>query len=159
MRERLTALALTGNKVATGDLLQREYVDQGEDIEHVGEVQVLLGPDGPVALVEITRVETHRFIDVPWEFAYDEGEGPTSIEGWREGHWSYYEHERVVVSNDCIFVCVWFRIISDPRQAWPTSDQLSNYVPIDVAEVSVPEILDEVTSRNPDLAVGRVRHD
>jgi uncharacterized protein YhfF len=54
MRERLTALALNGDKVATGDLLQGEYVDQGEDVEHVGEVQVLLGPDGPAALVEIT---------------------------------------------------------------------------------------------------------
>jgi len=113
MRERLTALALNGNKVATGDLLQREYVDQGEDVEHVGEVQVLLGPDGPVALVEITQVETHRFIDVPREFAYDEGEGSTSIEDWREGHRSYYEQEGVFVSDDSLFVCVWFRIVAD----------------------------------------------
>lgn len=32
--------------------------------------------------------------------------------------------------------------------AGPIGRQLSNYVPIDVDEASIPEILDEVTSRN-----------
>jgi uncharacterized protein YhfF len=37
--------------------------------------QALLDDDGDVvAVVEITRVETHRFVDVPWEFADAEGE-------------------------------------------------------------------------------------
>ena len=112
MQNRLTRFALAGEKVATGALLQQEYLDQREPVEVPGERQVLLGPDGsPAATVEITRVETHRFIDVPWEFARDEGEGFTSIEHWRSGHISFYEGEGIVVDGNSPLVCVWFRII------------------------------------------------
>ena len=112
MRSRLTSAALAGEKIATGALLQQEYLDESEAVEVPGERQVLLGPDGAAtAIVEVTRVETHRFIDVPWEFANDEGEGFTSIEHWRAGHRSFYEHEGVIVSDDSLFVCVWFRIV------------------------------------------------
>ncbi len=116
MRDRLTGAALTGQKTATGALLQQEYLDEQESVESPGEVQVLLGSDGTAAaLVEVTRIETYRFSDVPWEFARDEGEGFTSIEQWRAGHRSYYEQEGVNVSDDSLFVCVWFRIAADPR--------------------------------------------
>jgi uncharacterized protein YhfF len=116
MQNRLTRAALAGEKVATGALLQQEYLDELEPVESPGERQVLLGSDGgAVAVVEVTRVETHRFIDVPWEFARDEGEGFTSIQHWRAGHRSYYEKEGVLVSDDTQFVCVWFRIIGDQK--------------------------------------------
>jgi uncharacterized protein YhfF len=116
MQHRLTRAALAGEKVATGALLQQEYLDQLEPVELPGERQVLLGPEGgAAAIVKVTRVETHRFIDVPWEFARDEGEGFTSIEHWRSGHLSYYEKEGVIVSDDSKFVCVWFRIVADQR--------------------------------------------
>jgi uncharacterized protein YhfF len=116
MRDRLTRAALAGQKVATGALLQAEYLDEREPVELPGERQVLLGSDGGArAVVEITRVETHRFIDVPWEFAHDEGEGFTSIEHWRSGHRSYYETEGIAISDDSLFVCVWFRIIDSGR--------------------------------------------
>ena len=115
MRNRLTEAALAGQKTATGALLQQDYLDEQESVESPGEVQVLLGVDGTAAaLVHITRVETYRFSDVPWEFARDEGEGFTSIEHWRAGHRSYYEREGVLVSDDALFVCVWFRIVKDP---------------------------------------------
>ena len=116
MRGRLTALALNGNKVATGDLPQRENVNQAEDVERVGEVQVLLGPGWACSA---SRDHTSRYTSLrrrTWEFAHDEGEGSTSIEDWREGHRSYYEQERVIVSDDSLFVCVWFRIAADPRR-------------------------------------------
>jgi uncharacterized protein YhfF len=116
MRDRLTRAALAGQKVATGALLQYDYLDELEPVELPGERQVLLGSDGGAeAIVEITRVETHRFIDVPWEFADDEGEGFTSIEHWRSGHRNFYETERIEVSDDDLFVCVWFRIIDSVR--------------------------------------------
>ncbi len=112
MRARLTLAAVEGLKTATGALLQQEYLDEGEPVEVPGERQVLLGTeDDAVALIEITGVETHRFIDVPWEFAHDEGEGFTSIEHWRSGHRSFYEQEGVPVFDDSPFVCVWFRIL------------------------------------------------
>ena len=117
MRNRLTKAALAGQKRATGALLQREYIDQSESVELPGEKQVLLGSEGgTAAIVEITRVETHRFVDVPWEFARDEGEGFTSIEHWRTGHRSYYEREGIDVSDDALFVCVWFKVVADPKR-------------------------------------------
>jgi uncharacterized protein YhfF len=113
MRERLTEAALAGEKIATGALFQLEYQDEDEAVELPGERQVLLGADDrAVAKLEITRVETHRFADVPWEFARDEGEGFTSIDHWRAGHRSYYEGEGISISDDDEFVCVWFRILS-----------------------------------------------
>jgi uncharacterized protein YhfF len=112
MRTRLTALALAGTKNATGTFWQRDYVDEGEAIEVVGERQALLGDDDQIAaIIEITRVETHRFVDVPWEFAESEGEGFRSIEDWREGHRSYFANLGVQVDDDMSFVCVWFRVV------------------------------------------------
>ena len=112
MRDRLTRAAVAGRKAATGALLQQEYLDEHEAVELPGERQVLLGSDdAAVATVEITRVETHRFVDVPWEFAHAEGEGFTSVEHWRRGHRSYYDQEGIAVSDDSPFVCVWFRVL------------------------------------------------
>jgi uncharacterized protein YhfF len=112
MRRRLTALALAGAKVATAGLLQQDYVDEGEPIEVVGERQALLGDDGEVAaIIEITRVETHRLLEVPWEFAQAEGEGFRSIQQWRDGHRSYYAKLGIDVDDRTSFVCVWFRLV------------------------------------------------
>jgi uncharacterized protein YhfF len=112
MRQRLTALALLGTKVATAGLWQQDYVDEGEAVEVVGERQALLGDDGKVAgVIEITRVETYRFGDVPWEFADAEGEGFRSIEHWREGHRSFYAKRNIDVDEATSVVCVWFRLV------------------------------------------------
>ncbi len=112
MRQRLTALALLGTKVATAGLWRQDYVDEGEAVEVVGERQALLGDDGQVAgVIEITRVETYRFGDVPWEFADAEGEGFRSIEHWREGHLSYYAKRDIDVDDTTSVVCVWFRLV------------------------------------------------
>ena len=112
MRRRLTALALAGTKVATAGLLQQDYVDEKEAIDVVGERQALLDDDGRVAaVIEITRVETHGFGDVPWEFADAEGEGFRSIDHWREGHRSYYAQRSIDVDDTTCFVCIWFRLV------------------------------------------------
>ena len=69
MQDRLTALALAGNKAAT-----------------------------------------HRFAEVPWEFADAEGEGFTSADDWRDGHRSFYERTGIDVNDDLV-VCCWFRVV------------------------------------------------
>jgi uncharacterized protein YhfF len=70
MRDRLNALVMSGTKTATAGLWLAEYEPQGEEIDRVGERQVVVDSSGgPAALVEITRVERYRLIDVPWEFA------------------------------------------------------------------------------------------
>ena len=116
LRQRLTALALTGTKVATA-APEQGYLDEGEAIEEVGERQALLGDDGRVvAIIEITRVETHGFSDVSWEFAQAEGEGFRSIEDWRERHRSFFAECGVDVDEQTPIVCVWFRVLERRTQ-------------------------------------------
>jgi len=112
MRDRLNALVLTGEKVATAGLWRVEYESGAEALDTVGERQVMLDSNGaPLALVEIVRVQVHPFCAVPWEFAESEGEGFESIEDWRCGHRSYYEHQGSVVVDDEPVVCCWFRVV------------------------------------------------
>jgi uncharacterized protein YhfF len=115
MRRRLTALALNGTKVATAGLLEQDYLEERELVEAVGEHQVLLGDDDEVAaVIEITRVETYQFCEVPWEFADAEGEGFSSIEHWRDGHQSYYRQQSIEIADNTRFVCVWFKLVEIP---------------------------------------------
>jgi uncharacterized protein YhfF len=113
MRDRLNALVLSGTKTATAGLWLAEYEPEGEDIDRVGERQVVLDSSGaPAALVEITRVERYRFRDVPWDFALAEGEGFKSIEDWRQGHVSYYAGQGFSIQDDDLTVCVWLRMVA-----------------------------------------------
>lgn len=111
MQDRLTALALAGTKVATAGLWKFHYEAEDEVLDTVGERQVLLHNGEPAAVVEITRLQTHRFADVPWDFAEAEGEGFTSTQHWRDGHRSFYESIGVDVSDDDLVVCCWFRVV------------------------------------------------
>lgn len=116
MRDRLNARVLEGRKIATAGLWQQDYLDEHEPIDEVGERQALLDDDGKVvAIVEITRVETHRFSDVPWEFAEAEGEDFQSIEHWRDGHTSYYARQGIEIGEDTLVVCAWFHLV-DPSE-------------------------------------------
>jgi uncharacterized protein YhfF len=108
---------IQGTKVATAGLWQQDYLDEGESIEEVGERQSLLDDDGNViAIVEVTRVERHRFVEVPWEFADAEGEDFQSIEHWREGHTSYFAEQGIEVDEGSLVVCVWFRLSDRAEQ-------------------------------------------
>lgn len=62
-------------------------------------------------MVEITRVERFRFMDVPWEFAVAEGEGFTRIDDWRRGHRAYYKSQGSPVRDEDEMVCVWIRVV------------------------------------------------
>jgi uncharacterized protein YhfF len=113
MQDRLNALVLAGEKVATAGLWRYEYVDEGEPLDVVGERQILLDgvEEHPLAVVEITRVETHPFVEVPWEFAAAEGEGFESIEHWRDGHRTFYANEGITIGDYDLVVCVWFKVV------------------------------------------------
>jgi uncharacterized protein YhfF len=118
MRDRLNALVISGAKTATAGLWRAEYKAEDEDIDSVGEHQVMLGSEGEaVARVEITRVERYRFRDVPWAFALAEGEGFKSIDDWREGHASFYAREGFTIEDDDLMVCVWFRMLAPDLDA------------------------------------------
>jgi uncharacterized protein YhfF len=115
--DRLVSLVLHGSKRATAGLLS-EYDDEGEQLEHVGEVQWLLLPDGtPARRIEITRVEVVPFAEVTWEFAQAEGEGFVDIDDWRTQHLDFWrraaEADGVTppVSDDTPVVCLWFDLL------------------------------------------------
>ena len=111
MRSRLNQLVFNGEKRATAGLWRHEYEAEGEALDDVGERQVLLdSADLPAGVVVVDRVEVHRFVDVPWEFALAEGEGFQSISDWQEGHRSYYEREGITVTDNDSVVCVWFTL-------------------------------------------------
>lgn len=111
MRSRLNQLVLSGQKRATAGLWRQDYESEGEVLDELGEHQVLLdNDDKPAAVVVVDRVEVHRFLEVPWEFARAEGEGFQSISDWREGHRAYYEREGITVTDDEPVVCVWFSV-------------------------------------------------
>ena len=112
LRTRLNTLVLSGVKTATAGLVQ-EYDDENEELEHVGERQVLVDDnDEFVAVIEVTGVEVVRFADVPWDFARAEGEGDRSIEEWREGHGAYWARQGTPVTDDTRIVCLRFRLVS-----------------------------------------------
>ena len=111
-RDELTALGLAGNKQATQGLLAVDYEPDDEEIDRVGERQVLLdSADLPVAVLEVTRVEVHPFDQVPFEFAAAEGEGFTSVEDWQTGHRAFYAELGHEVRADEPVVCAWFQVI------------------------------------------------
>lgn len=110
MRQWLNGLILEGRKKATAGLLS-DYAAEGEELESVGERMPLVDDEGkPVAMLVITKVETHRFIDVPWSFAASEGEGDESIEEWRDGHRRYFEGVGTPVDDDSLITCISFEL-------------------------------------------------
>lgn len=112
-RDWLNDCVLHGTKRATAGLAA-EYEEEGEPLEHVGEVLVMLGNVGEeVGRVRVTQVVTRRFDEVPWEFADAEGEGFTSIENWREAHRGFWEGSGRTVTPDAEVVCLSFDLL-DP---------------------------------------------
>ena len=109
-RIKLTDLVLHGNKRATAGLL-REYENEGEVIEHVGEILALLDDDGQhVANLEVTRVEVSAFKDVPDEFALAENEGDLSAEDFRASHLAYWNRVGEVVDDQTPVVQIYFEL-------------------------------------------------
>ena len=116
MRDQLNALVVAGEKVATAGLWEHDYVSEDEPLDEVGERQALLASDDSHLLtVEVTRVEVHRFADVPLEFVLAEGEWARTVEDWQSGHAAFWrEAESWDVDDDSQVVCVWFRVTDEP---------------------------------------------
>ena len=110
MRQRLNGLILDGFKRATAGLLA-DYEREGEPLERVGELLVLVDDDGRrCGVVIVTQVETTTFGAVPWEFAEAECEGDRSIDEWRLGHLRFWTSLGEQVADDTAVVLVWFAL-------------------------------------------------
>lgn len=121
-RSHLVGLVLHGNKRATAGLL-REYRTEGEALEHVGERLAMLDDDGVhVGTLEVTRVETLRFADVPDEFALAEAEGDRDAAEFRASHVEFWRRIGEHVDDDTMVVTVYFDLLPEIVRAPPGAD-------------------------------------
>jgi uncharacterized protein YhfF len=79
-----------------------------------------------VAVIETTAVRVIRLGDVDLAHALGEGEGFTSVSGWRAGHEQFWHSEQVrealgdpafTVDNDTLVVALTFRLVNQCDQA------------------------------------------
>ena len=109
MRDRLNNLIINGNKRATAGLLKEDYLDEGEEIEFVGEkLAILDNQQKPIGIVKVTRVEVLDFKDVPTEFALAEAEGDLSGDDFRQSHLKFWNSVGIEVLPDTKIVTVYF---------------------------------------------------
>ena len=109
MRDRLNNLIINGNKRATAGLLKEDYLDEGEEIEFVGEkLAILDNQQQSVGIVKVTRVEVLDFKEVPTEFALVEAEGDLSGDDFRQSHLKFWNSVGIEVLPDTKIVTVYF---------------------------------------------------
>jgi len=109
MRNRLNDLIINGNKRATAGLLKEDYIDEGDEIDFVGERLAILDNDQKqIGVIKVTRVEVLEFKDVPTEFALAEAEGDLSGDDFRLSHSKFWNSVGVDVKPETKVVTVYF---------------------------------------------------
>jgi len=109
MRDRLNDLIINGNKRATAGLLKEDYIDEGEEIEFVGErLAILDNYQKQIGIIKVIRVEVMEFKDVPTEFALAEAEGDLSGDDFRRSHSKFWNSVGVDVKPESKVVTVYF---------------------------------------------------
>ena len=110
-RSALLEFIFNGNKRATAGLLS-DYEEEGEPVEHVGEVLVVLGNEfEEVGRIRITKVEVTTFIEVPDEFALAEAEGDLNAADFRASHSEFWTKSGVTVTDDTKVVLLYFELL------------------------------------------------
>ena len=109
MRIRLNDFIINGNKRATAGLLKEDYMDEGEEIEFVGERLAILDNDKKqIGIIKVTKVEVLEFKDVPTELALAEAEGDLSGDDFRQSHSKVWNSVGVEVKPETKVVTVYF---------------------------------------------------
>ena len=109
MRDRLNNLIINGNKRATAGLFKEDYLDEGEEIEFVGErLAILDNQQKTIGIIKVTRVEVLDFKDVTTEFALAEAEGDLSGDDFRQSHLKFWNSVGIQVLPDTKVVTVYF---------------------------------------------------
>ncbi len=110
-RSALLDFVFNGNKRATAGLLE-DYEAEGEAVEHVGEVLVVLGNDSEeVGRIRATRVEVTTFAEVPDEFALAEAEGDLNAADFRASHRAFWGANGFEVTDDTKVVLLYFEVL------------------------------------------------
>ena len=110
-RRGLIDFVINGNKRATAGLLY-EYEVEGEPLEHVGELLVIVDDDmNRVATVRVTRVDVSRFADVPDGFALAEAEGDMNAGDFRASHLAFWTATGEDITDDTMVVQLYFDLL------------------------------------------------
>ena len=125
LRDQLVAAILGGSKTTTSALLAGYGRD--EPLPHPGLLQAVVDSAGHrVAVIETTAVRVIRLGDVDLAHALGEGEGFTSVAGWRAGHEQFWHSEQMrealgdpafTVDDDTLVVAVTFRLVNKCDEA------------------------------------------
>jgi uncharacterized protein YhfF len=125
LRDQLVAAILDGAKTSTTGLVV-DYEHEGDPMPEVGERSVVVdSADHPVAVIELTEVRVVPLADVDLQHAIDEGEGDTTIAGWRANHESFWhspemraalDNPTFTVDDATLTVLERFRLLADLRQ-------------------------------------------
>jgi len=120
LRDRLVAAIAAGTKTSTTSLVVDHEVD-GAPLPAVGDREVVVDSHGqPVLVTQVDAVAVLRLGEVGLAHALDEGEGHTSVAGWRRGHerfWGSEEYRADIgdpsfrVDDDTLVVCVAFTVV------------------------------------------------
>ncbi len=111
-RDTILNFLFNGNKRATAGLLEYDYIAEGEQIEHIGEVLVVLGNNNePLGKIQTTRVDIVRFDEVSDEFALAEAEGDLSGDDFRISHRAFWEGCGYEIKPETMVVCMYFDLI------------------------------------------------
>lgn len=125
LRDQLVAAILDGSKTTTTSLLV-EYEDEGEPLPEPGGRYAVADSAGQlVAVIETTAVRVLRLAEVDLAHALGEGEGYTTVAGWRTAHEEFWHSPEVraergdpefTVSDDTLVVAEAFRLIPELRR-------------------------------------------
>jgi len=111
-RQTLVNFVINGNKRATAGLAA-DYEKESEEVEFVGECLSMVDNDGKhVATLQVTRVDTTRFADVPDEFALAEAEGDLNAADFRASHMEYWTKVGETITDDTMINQIYFTLLT-----------------------------------------------
>ena len=121
-RENLVNFIINGNKRATAGLAA-DYEKEGEEVEFVGECLSMVNTDlNHVATLQVTRVDTTRFAEVPDEFALAEAEGDLNAADFRASHMEYWTKVGETITDDTMINQIYFTLLTHRLRNLKSSD-------------------------------------
>jgi uncharacterized protein YhfF len=124
LRDQLVGAILDGSKTSTTGLVV-DYELEDEPLPLTGDRFAVIDSGGqPVAVLEMTEVRVVPLRDVDLAHAVDEGEGDTSVAGWRASHERFWHSAEMraalddpdfTVDDTTQAVLQRFRLIADLR--------------------------------------------
>jgi RimJ/RimL family protein N-acetyltransferase len=121
-RENLVNFIINGNKRATAGLAA-DYEKEREEVEFVGECLSMVNTDGNhVATLQVTRVDTTRFADVPDEFALAEAEGDRNAADFRASHMEYWTKAGETITDDTMINQIYFTLLTHRLRKLESAD-------------------------------------